>query len=51
MYPWLWRRLPGGRAGKLASLALIVAVAVTALWFLVFPWAAVHLPIDSVGVG
>ncbi len=51
MYGWLWRRLPGGRGSKLVSVILIAALAVTALWFLVFPWVALHLPIDRVGVG
>jgi hypothetical protein len=48
VYGWLWRRLPGGRSSKLLSLILIIALAVAALWFLVFPWAALHLPIDAV---
>jgi len=51
VYGWLWRRLPGGRAAKLVALILIAALAVAALWLLVFPWAALHLPIDRVGVG
>jgi hypothetical protein len=33
MYAWLWHRLPGRTP---------------ALWFYVFPWASIHLPIDSV---
>jgi hypothetical protein len=50
VYGWLWRHLPGGNASKFASLAVIVALVVAALWFLVFPWAVLHLPIDRVGV-
>lgn len=50
MYGWLWRRLPGGTGGKLVSLVLIAVLAAAALWFLAFPWAVVHLPIDRVGV-
>jgi hypothetical protein len=30
------------------SLILIIALAVAALWFFVFPWAAQQLPIDAV---
>jgi hypothetical protein len=30
--------------------AIIVAVA-AALWFYVFPWAVLHLPIDASGFG
>jgi hypothetical protein len=50
MYGWLWRVLPGGFVSKLVGLVLIVALAVAVLWFLVFPWASLHLPIDRVGV-
>ncbi len=50
MYGWLWRALPGGPASKLVSLVLIIALVVAVLWFLVFPWATLHLPIDRVGV-
>ncbi len=51
MYGWLWRLLPGGWVRKAMSLILIVMLAIAALWFLAFPWAALHLPIDRVGVG
>jgi hypothetical protein len=50
MYAWLWRVLPGGFGGKLVTLILLVALAVAVLWFLVFPWAVLHVPIDRVGV-
>ena len=50
MYGWLWRQLPGGAGGKLVSLVVVVALVTSALWFLVFPWAMSHLPIDRVGV-
>jgi hypothetical protein len=48
MYGWIWRRLPGGRGAKAGWMALIVVATVAFLWFLVFPWAAIHLPIDQV---
>jgi hypothetical protein len=32
-------------------LALIIMAAAAALWFLVFPWAPVHLPVDTSGSG
>jgi hypothetical protein len=51
MYPWIWRHLPGGRAGK-AALSLVLALAVCALLlFVVFPWVEPHLPFNSVTVG
>jgi len=34
---------PGG------VMALIILAVAAALWFYVFPWAALHLPIDSSG--
>lgn len=50
MYAWIWRHLPGGLPGKLAgSLALLVG-ALALLFFLVFPWAETHLPINDVTI-
>ncbi|HEY2442784.1 MAG TPA: hypothetical protein VGI31_06590 [Streptosporangiaceae bacterium] len=43
----MWRRLPGGLGLKTAWLALIVLALAALLWFLVFPWATIHLPIDQ----
>jgi len=51
MYEWIWQRLPGGLGSKSATVALIVIAALALLWFVVFPWATLHLPIDRVGVG
>ena len=31
------------------SRALIILAVAAALWFYVFPWASLHLPIDSSG--
>jgi len=42
--------LPGGPFSKLVSLILIIALVVAMLWFFVFPWTVVNLPIDRVGV-
>lgn len=51
MYAWLWRRLPGGTAGKAAGM-ITLALAVTALlWFAVFPWITPRLPLDQVMPG
>jgi len=35
---------------KVVSFLLIVALVAAVLWYFVFPWAALHLPIDRVGV-
>lgn len=47
MYGWVWRQLPGRtaiRAGTATALALGV---IALLWFVLFPWASSHLPIDG----
>jgi hypothetical protein len=51
MYGWIWQRLPGGTGSKAASFTLITIAVLILLWFVVFPWADLHLPIDQVGVG
>ena len=46
---------PGSGAGCPAAprpagvLTLIILAVAAALWFYVFPWASLHLPIDSSG--
>ena len=51
MYAWLWHRLPGGRTARLIqSLTLLVAAGLL-LWYVVYPWASVHLPLDQAGLG
>jgi hypothetical protein len=50
MYPWIWRRLPGGRLGKLGGSLVLIAVTVAVLWFVVFPWVDPLLPFDDVTV-
>jgi hypothetical protein len=42
--------LPGGPFSKLVSLMLIIALVIAALWFFVFPWTALNLPIDRAGL-
>jgi hypothetical protein len=50
MYGWLWYRLPGQTAARAAAMALIAAAVLALLWFYVFPWAAVTLPVDTSGL-
>lgn len=50
MYPWIWNRLPGGRAGKVAGSLVLVVAAVALLWFVVFPLIEPLLPFDDVTV-
>jgi hypothetical protein len=50
MYVWIWRRLPGPLAAKLAGV-LVLLVGVLALLFLVvFPWVEPRLPFSQVTV-
>ena len=51
MYRWLWLRLPGGPAARLFQLVVLVVVVGALLWFLVYPWASLHLPVDPSGLG
>jgi hypothetical protein len=50
MYTWIWRRLPGPLAAKLAQALLLIAAVSALLLFVVFPWIEPHLPIDKVTV-
>ncbi|WP_194291492.1 hypothetical protein [Cumulibacter manganitolerans] len=50
MYAWIWRRLPGGTAAKVAQAALLVLAVVALLFFVVFPWIEPHLPYNDVTV-
>ncbi|MEU7689333.1 hypothetical protein OHB01_34110 [Microbispora hainanensis] len=45
MYRFLWRRLPGGTALRLAVVLLLTCAAVAALWYVVFPWLAPRVPL------
>ncbi len=50
MYTWIWRKLPGGRAGKIVgSLVLVLAVCALLLFF-VFPWVEPFLPYNNLTV-
>jgi hypothetical protein len=51
MYGWMWDRLPGGTAARAGTMTLILLAVAAALWFFIFPWASLHLPIDSTGFG
>ena len=39
----------GRTPARARVLALIILAVAAALWFYVFPWASLHLPIDSSG--
>ena len=41
--------MPGRTPARAGMLTLIILAAAAALWFFVFPWASIHLPIDSSG--
>jgi hypothetical protein len=51
MYGWMWDRLPGGTAARAGTMTVIVLAVAAALWFFVFPWASIHLPVDATGFG
>lgn len=51
MYSWIWRRLPGRTGARAAQMALLTIAVAALLWFLVFPWASLHLPFDQAGLG
>lgn len=50
MYSWIWRRLPGGWAGKVGGSLVLVVGAAALLFFVVFPWADPQLPFNKVTV-
>jgi hypothetical protein len=47
MYRWIWRRLPFGAPGKVASMALLLAAVVALLWFIAFPVVDRLLPTND----
>src|SRR3954452_6721134 len=51
MYAWIWRKLPFGLWGKITGSLVLVALAASLLWYVVFPWATPLLPFDDVQVG
>ena len=50
MYGWIWRTLPGGLPGKLVGCAVLLALAVLLLFFVVFPAVEPLLPFSDVTV-
>lgn len=50
MYGWLWRSLPGGTGAKLLAAAVLVAVVVAVLWYVVFPLLEPAVTLDEVTV-
>ncbi len=50
MYGWIWRVLPGGRAGKSASALLLFLVVLAVLFLFVFPLVEPHLGLNDVTV-
>jgi hypothetical protein len=51
MYGWIWQRLPGGIATRTALLVMLVVAVALLLWYVVYPWASVHVPFDQAGLG
>ncbi|WP_020669051.1 hypothetical protein [Amycolatopsis nigrescens] len=50
MYGWIWRKLPGPVAAKVALAAVLVLGVVALLMFVVFPWLEPKLPFNDVSV-
>jgi hypothetical protein len=50
MYGWLWRKLPGGYAGKIGGCVALCLAALALLFFVVFPWVEPRLPWNEVTV-
>ncbi len=50
MYEWLWRKLPGGFAGKLAGCVALLVGVLALLFFVIFPWVEPRLPWNDVNV-
>jgi hypothetical protein len=51
MYGFFWRKLPGGTTTRLCATLVLTAVTAALLWYVVFPWAEHHIPLDRVTVG
>ncbi|MGF7237404.1 MAG: hypothetical protein ACQSGP_20930 [Frankia sp.] len=50
MYGWIWRRLPGGPAGRAFLALVLLAVVSVVLLFVLFPAVEPHLPFSHVTV-
>lgn len=46
MYRYVWRRLPGGTALRLAVTLMLAAAVAAALWYVVFPWLEPRISIE-----
>jgi hypothetical protein len=51
MYGWLWRRLPGGPAARTLQFLVLIALVALLLWYVVYPWASLHVSFDQAGLG
>jgi len=51
MYGWIWRHLPGPTWLRVIEAAVLIGLAVVALFTWVFPWAAPLLPFNQLTVG
>ena len=51
MYGWIWHRLPGGTGARAVQLAVLLAAVALLLWFVIYPWASLHLNFDQAGLG
>jgi hypothetical protein len=51
VYGWLWHRLPGGPVARLGQLVLLFVLIALLLWYVVYPWASLHLPFDQPRLG
>ena len=51
MYGWIWRHLPGPWPVRALGSLVLAALAVLALFTIVFPWAESALPFLDVTVG
>lgn len=49
MYTWIWRRLPGPLAARIAQAVILFLAVVALLFFVVFPWIEPMLPLDDGG--
>lgn len=47
MYYWIWQRLPGPTAVRLAVAFVFAAIVVVVCFAWVFPWVASWLPVDN----
>jgi hypothetical protein len=50
VYVWIWHRLPGNVAAKLAGCLVLLVGVCALLFFLLFPWVEPRLPFNDVTV-